>query len=109
MYVLGMLVTLTFSLITFEVKAPYLEWWQYAYILLILLVAALGAVILLCYGYFDTKLWLWAEGRKTQAREVIRRIYRNPGSVPREATLSSREVQWEQETKKPLWLGFSEL
>mmetsp|Transcript_15684 Transcript_15684/g.28599 ORF Transcript_15684/g.28599 Transcript_15684/m.28599 type:complete len:466 (-) Transcript_15684:29-1426(-) len=107
MFVLGVVGTLTFSQITFEYDSVYLEWWQYAYIILIALSLILGGIILSCYRYFDTKLWLWSHNRKSQAREVIRRIYKNPGSVPQEATLITREVSGSMETKKPLLLGLT--
>lgn len=108
MYVLGVVGTLSFSLITFDVEPRYFAWWQYGYLALIMIALVIVGIIVFCYGYFDTKLWLWAQGKKDQAREVIRRIYRNPGSVPQDALLASQETLRACETTKPMWLGFSE-
>lgn len=110
MYVVGVVATLSFSRITFEVsQPPYMKWWQYAYLLLMTLTIIIVAVIVSCYRGFDTKLWLWSKGRRSQAREVIRKIYRNPGSVPSEATFAHLEVSGINETNKPRWLGFSDV
>jgi hypothetical protein len=108
MWILGIFTTLTFSLMTFKVHSPYLQWWQYGVLMLVLLALIVVAVILLFYRYFDSRMWLWVRGRKHQAREVMRRILRNPGRVPEEAAFVNSEVDKEFETRKPLLLGFSE-
>lgn len=107
MWVLGMVSTLTLSVLTFQFTSPVLQWWQYALIGLVTIACVIVVVIRVCYRDFDTVMWLLSKGKKHQARDVIRKIHQNPGLVPQEASFWNFELTELQSTKKPLLLGIS--
>mmetsp|Transcript_33911 Transcript_33911/g.59112 ORF Transcript_33911/g.59112 Transcript_33911/m.59112 type:complete len:414 (+) Transcript_33911:1176-2417(+) len=105
MWVLGMVTTLTLSIMTFQHTSPGLAWWQFAFIGLIIVALVMALVIRKCYKKFDTILWLLSKNRKADAREVMRRIHSNPGLVPQEVTFWRDELSEAPDTRKPLLLG----
>jgi MFS family permease len=109
MWVLGLYCTLVMSLLTFKHSPPSLEVWRYAVLVLICFTVVIAGVISSYFHHFDTVMWLILKDKPDQAREVMRRIHRNPGLVPREAQFWNFESSQTQNTKKPLLLGMSKV